>query len=165
MRGEMTQHAEALLPSDISSAVLPIPHHQGVRKDGRPVRRTVKLDGMFVVQAVACGQHDAVLRGAGEDVAAGICIAIEPVRIVERSAAQSENVGKTLKVEANGRGAFSAKMQRDALSAGIGPVLIGRGRRPDEYHMLPGEYRLDQIGRPGQPLAKCAVTDDDPQRL
>ncbi len=56
-------------------------------KDDRVVRCTVKLKGVFVVEPVACWQHHAVLRGAGEDVTARICITIKPVRIIKRSAA------------------------------------------------------------------------------
>jgi hypothetical protein len=136
-------------------------YHQRVGEDGGLVRYTVKPQGMFFVEPVACWQYHAVLRRAYEDVPTSIGRAIEPVRIIERSAADAENVRKPLQIEADGRCAFFAKMQCYSLSARVRSVVIGLGPHAVEYDVVSLEYRFDQIGRASQPLAKGAVADGD----
>jgi hypothetical protein len=140
-------------------------YHQCMGEDGWLVRYTVKPQGMFFVEPVAWWQYHAVLRRAYKDMLTRICGAIEPVWIIERSAAYAENVRKPLEIEADGRCTFFAKMQCHSLSASVRPVVIDSGPHAVEDDVLSLEYRFDQKGRASQPLAKGAVTDGDAHRL
>jgi hypothetical protein len=136
-----------------------------VSEYGWLVRCTVNPQGMFFVERVVCWQHHTVLRRAREDVPTDICAAIEPVRIIECSAAYAENVRKPLEIKADGRCTFTAKMQCYSLPARVRPVVISPRPHTVEYHVLSLEYRFNQIGRASQPLAKGAVTNGYSHRL
>jgi len=101
---------------------------------------------MFFVERVARWQYDTVLRRTREDVSANFRATIEPVRIIERSATYAKNLGKPLEAKADSRCAFRAKMERYALAARVGTVVVGPRLRAVQSHVLSFEYRFDQIG-------------------
>jgi hypothetical protein len=98
-------------------------------------------------------------------VPANFCIALEPIWIVECTAAYAENVRKSLEAEADGRRTFLAKVKCYTLSTRVRPVVVGLRGRAVQYYVLSLEYWFDQISGAGQSLAKGAVTNGYAHRL
>ena len=99
---------------------------------------------VLLVDARARRQHDADLRRAREDMPASRGASLEPVGVVERAAAQSQDVRKSLQIQIERGAACAAEVQGDAfllLSERWSYVLSAA---PEKATIAPLENRLDQ---------------------
>jgi hypothetical protein len=132
-------------------------HHQGVRQHDGFVWCPIELEGMLPIDLETGGQHYAFLGRAGEDVAARLWASIEPIGIVERASTQAQDIRKSLEIEAEGRAAPAAEVQRDALPATIRLVLVGPRSRSGEDDIFLLKDWLDQVRRSCKPLAEIQI--------
>ena len=65
--------------------------------------------------------------------------AVKPVGIVERAAAQAEDVGEALEIQEELGAAAATEIQRDALVARVGAVVIGFRGTAREHDVLTAE--------------------------
>src|SRR6476619_6548866 len=134
-------------------------------QDDRLVRSPVEPDCMLLVEVNACGQHDVPLSRPDEYMAIPARAALEPAGIVESAAAQSQDFRKTFKVQAKRRPAPAAEVERHALAARVGAMLVRPRRNALEHDVLLPEDRLEQKRGPREPLAETAVANGDAERL
>src|SRR4051812_9113716 len=102
----------------------------------RLIQFPVELDEMVLEGADAWRKHGAGLCRPREDVTAHIRPAIEPVRIIERAAAEPEEIGEALERKIQCRGAAAAKIQRDSLPATVRAMVVALWRAARENEVL-----------------------------
>src|SRR5262245_16812284 len=144
------------------SALPALPDRPRRLQHRRRIRAAVEPDGVLEVDLDSGRKHDAVLRRARENVARIVGAPRKPVRIVERAGAEPEEIRKALEIEIERGGAAATEIQRDALVAPVGAVVVGLRRNAREGDVLPAEDRLDQKRRAGEALAERAMADRDP---
>ena len=102
---------------------------------------------MLPIDLETGGKHYAFLGRAGEDVATRLWASIEPIGVVERASTQAQDIRKSLEIEAEGRAAPAAEVQRYALPATIRLVLVGPRSRSGEDDIFLLKDWLDQVRR------------------